>query len=74
MKKKTPAGTGAGATVKTNDAPPALKKQLSTDWRLNFAQNNGVFRKKETYDTPATGRRLRRIIERKIGKGAGNAK
>ena len=71
MKKKTPAGTGAGTNDKTNNnLSPALKKHLSNDWRLNLAQNNGVFRIKETYDTHATGRRLRRILDRKVGKGA----
>ena len=70
MKKQTPARTGAGATTDkpNNNPPPALKKQLSNDWRLNLAQNNGVFRIKETYDTIATGRRLRRILERRIKK------
>ena len=40
-----------------------------TDWRTNLALGHGRFRLNGTYDIPATGRRLRRILERKAKKG-----
>lgn len=38
------------------------------DWRTNLAAGNGSFRINGTYDHPATGRRLRRIIARQKQK------
>lgn len=37
-------------------------------WRTGLAMSNGAFHKRETYDEPATGRRLRRMLERQAKK------
>lgn len=39
------------------------------DWRMGLSFGSGTFRHLETYDHPATGRRLRRLLERKAKKG-----
>lgn len=42
---------------------------FTTDWRTKLASVNGRFRINGTYDHLATGRRLRRAMERQIRKG-----
>ena len=40
----------------------------STDWRGALSAGNSSYRLHGTYDAPASGRRLRRILERRAKK------
>ncbi len=42
---------------------------FNPDWRTKLASVNGRFRINGTYDHLATGRRLRRALERQMRKG-----